>query len=241
MKGLRKVYSDVAKKRNLSCGVSTTKVQTSNQTTQSGSNLDSCKSNPNKCSSKELCSLATFKSDGQTYWMKGLRKVYSDAAKKRNLSCGVSTTKTKLQQEEAKRKEIEEEMRADEEEARLASEAEKKRKEEEEARLTAEAEKKRKEEEKARLAAEAKTKKQENCEALVDVAAILGLVEKNYSNIDGCHGDSGNMVSLKNGITLYYYGREQRLVLEPYFMSKSVICASLITKQKWRSNSHYCD
>ena len=53
----------------------------------------SCKSNPNKCAPKELCSLATFKSGGQSYWMKGLRKVYSDAAKIRNLSCGVSTTK----------------------------------------------------------------------------------------------------------------------------------------------------
>ena len=82
-----------------------------NNTQKDNSN---CKSNPNKCAPKELCSLATFVSGGEKYWMKGLRKVYSDAAKKRNLSCGVSSTNTKLEQKEAKRKEIEEEMRADE-------------------------------------------------------------------------------------------------------------------------------
>jgi hypothetical protein len=203
-KGLRNAWATEAKKRNLSCGVTVAQSQTNELIGKSSVTTGSCEANFNQCAPKELCDLATYKLDGQIKWKKGLRNAWATEAKKRNLSCGVTISRSlceenlmacdatllcemsthmsryyengklvdnrawfktpehrkfideakrrnlscgvadleakaerdrqeaekeaKLKAEaEAKRKEIDEEMRADEVEARLANEAEKKR------------------------------------------------------------------------------------------------------------------
>ena len=189
-------FSTEAKRRKLSCGVPKSNEKQSPQLSEANIG-DVCLNNLNNCDPVELCKIASYKVGNKNYWSKNnSHKKYIEAAKRRNISCGVIDLErqAKKEQEEQERKELEEEMKADEEEARLAAaEAEKKRIADEKARLAAEAEKKRKEEEKIRLAAEAEEKREAKekerleAEAKRNEEERMGLYSMQFSAWDlGC-------------------------------------------------------
>ena len=134
-------FSNEAKRRKLSCGVPKSNEKKSQQLSEANMG-DVCQNNLNNCDPVELCKIASYKVGNKNYWSKNnSHKKYIEAAKRRNISCGVIDLErqAKKEQEEQERKELEEEMKADEEEARLAAaEAEKKRIAEEKAKLAAE-------------------------------------------------------------------------------------------------------
>jgi len=72
-----------AKRRNLQCGVKSTK------------NLDNtpyarCDKNIYSCSAADLCSVATYMSNGKKVWQKYTFSKFANEAKRRGISCGVS-------------------------------------------------------------------------------------------------------------------------------------------------------
>ena len=85
-KGIRKTFADEAKRRSLTCGVNV-KDKIINTSVKNNNNYPNCNLYPAKCSPEELCNKATFKSDGQIYWKKGLMKTFVEEAKKLGLSC----------------------------------------------------------------------------------------------------------------------------------------------------------
>ena len=134
-------FSIEAKRRKLSCGVPKSNEKQSPQLSEANIG-DVCLNNLNNCDPVELCKIASYKVGNKNYWSNNnSHKKYIEAAKRRNISCGVIDLErqAKKEQEEQERKELEEEMKADEEEAMLAAvEAEKKRIAEEKAREAAE-------------------------------------------------------------------------------------------------------
>jgi len=73
-------FVDEAKRRNILCGVAEANI------------LEDCKATPETCTDSNLCKYATYNVDGITRWKGPIFRILVDEAKKRGLSCSVSSS-----------------------------------------------------------------------------------------------------------------------------------------------------